>query len=271
MDMQSLRIVTINTWKCDGAYRARLRWLGEELKRLQPDVVALQESFRDVAGQHDTAAYLARVLHFRSNFTPARFKQRLCEGETLEGWSGMALLSRRPWRYVASVDLPSDPRDGERVAQIGHLDWQGGVTLANLHLTHLRDAEDLRREQLETLLSHQALQDVHATRILCGDFNMTLDGSLLGEREGASLRDTYDIAAGAPLVVVPPADQPRIDYILSLAEDDASQPVFSSPAVVLDRPDPETGVYPSDHRGVACTLLAMSNRRWRPLEEARLG
>jgi len=58
--MQSLRIVTINTWKCDGAYRNRLRWLGDELKRLQPDVIAMQECFRDVDGEYDTAAYLAR-------------------------------------------------------------------------------------------------------------------------------------------------------------------------------------------------------------------
>lgn len=267
--MQSLRIVTINTWKCDGAYRDRLRWLGEELKRLQPDVVAMQECFRDVDGEYDTAAYLARALHFRHAWTPARLKPRVVEGRELESWSGMAMLSRRHFR-VETVALPSHERDGERVAQIAHVDWEGGAIIANLHLTHLRDAAELRRLQLETLLSHEAMQDADVPRILCGDFNMPIGPEVLGERDGLSLRDTYDIATGAPLALVRPTEQ-RIDYILSLAADDASQPVFSSPAIVLDRPDPETGVYPSDHRGVACTLLAMSNRRWRPLEEARLG
>ena len=39
-----LRIVTINTGKCDGSYRARLRWLASELSRLVPDIIALQEA-----------------------------------------------------------------------------------------------------------------------------------------------------------------------------------------------------------------------------------
>src|SRR5215475_5186643 len=142
--MQSLRIVTINTWKCDGAYRDRLRWLGEELRRLQPDIVAMQECFRDVDGEFDTAAYLARVMHFRHAWTPARLKTRTFDGREIESWSGMAILSRRPFRRVEEVELPADERDGQRVAQIAHVDWEGGVVIANLHLTHLRDATELR-------------------------------------------------------------------------------------------------------------------------------
>jgi endonuclease/exonuclease/phosphatase family metal-dependent hydrolase len=155
--MQSLRIVTINTWKCDGAYRDRLRWLGDELKRLQPDVIALQECFRDVEGAYDTAAYLARTLHFRHAWTPARLKLREFESRALESWSGLALLSRWPFRRVEKVDLPSDERDGERIAQVALVDWEDGVVIANLHLTHLRDAAELRRRQLATLLMHEAL------------------------------------------------------------------------------------------------------------------
>ena len=80
--------------------------------------------------------------------------------------------SRRPFVESRTVALPSDDRDGDRVAQIAHIDWEGGAIIANLHLTHLRDAGELRRRQLETLLAHESMQDAERHAILCGDFNM---------------------------------------------------------------------------------------------------
>jgi hypothetical protein len=94
-------------------------------------------------------------------------------------------------------------------------------------------------------------------------------GDLLREGSRLSLRDTHDLSevafAGEHEHI-----RPQVDYILSRAAGDASQPVFSSASIVLDRPEPETGVYPSGHPGVAVTLLSLSQRRWRRLEEARL-
>jgi endonuclease/exonuclease/phosphatase family metal-dependent hydrolase len=43
---QTLRLVTINTWKCDGAYHRRLDHLERSLRRLRPDVICCQGVFQ---------------------------------------------------------------------------------------------------------------------------------------------------------------------------------------------------------------------------------
>src|SRR4051812_463623 len=134
--MAALRILTINTGKCDGPYKQRLDWLASELQSQQADVIACQEAFRDESGRLDTAGDLAQRLGMHLAWTPARFKTRECEGETLEGWSGMALLSLEPFTMVDSIALPADPRDGDRRAQVALLEVEGApVIFANVHLT----------------------------------------------------------------------------------------------------------------------------------------
>jgi hypothetical protein len=90
-----IRIITINTGKCDGWYPERIEWMLSELRRLEPDVIALQEAFRAEEGPMDTAGRLADGLDMDVFWTPARFKCRpLAAGDFVRGWSGMALLAR---------------------------------------------------------------------------------------------------------------------------------------------------------------------------------
>ena len=42
--MAALRILTINTGKCDGPYKQRLDWLASELQSQQADVIACSGS-----------------------------------------------------------------------------------------------------------------------------------------------------------------------------------------------------------------------------------
>jgi endonuclease/exonuclease/phosphatase family metal-dependent hydrolase len=267
--MESLRIVTINTGKCDGRYLERIGWMARELQRLEPDIVACQEAFRSESGTLDTAARLARKLDMHLAWSPARFKERSVEGRLLPGWSGMALLSRTYWRVFETVDLPADPRDGDRVAQICVIPWwDREVIVANLHLSHLRDADDLRREQLQTVLSHPLFGQTDRMRLICGDFNSPREGPILAgllASEGSMVvRDTFTTGGGTgPRSTLPPQEDGTlrdrcIDFILSVSDDDAHQPLFRSSGVVLNRPDPETGVLPSDHYGVATTLLPLA-------------
>lgn len=271
--MEPLRLVTINTGKCDGPYRARIAWLVEEIRRLRPDVLACQEVFRDEHGDRDTLEALKRGLEMHAAWSPARFKQRTSEGETVEGWSGMALFSRRPWTYVDTVELACDERDGDRVAQVGLLEFdQGSVVVANVHLTHLRDAEALRRQQIDAVLSHPLLGMRQALRVVCGDFNSRHDGPLLTRllqnQETRTLVDCYVAGHGEQeRGTLPPREgvaepRPCVDYILSVAETAQQHPVFTSSAVVLKTPD-ATGVLPSDHYGVATTLVPLRMPSWR--------
>jgi len=276
--MQALRIVTINTGKGDGAYRPRIDWLAEELAALEPDVVALQESFRDRAGDFDTAETLIRRTGLTGCWSPARLKRRWCDGREVESWSGMALLSRIPLSQVDIIDLPADPDDGDRVAQVGYFEAEDRrIVIANLHLTHLRERDDLRSEQLQCVLEHPQMRADEAIRLVCGDFNTTLAGPVLGELVGdgpfGSVTDAYTAGGGprdrATLKPRAGATEGRcVDHILSVAPSGSEHPVFTSSAVVLKRPQPGTGLLPSDHFGVATTLLPLRTSR-RPSREER--
>jgi endonuclease/exonuclease/phosphatase family metal-dependent hydrolase len=272
--MDPLRIVTINTGKCDGPYQARTAWLAEEVARLRPDVLVCQEVFREDNGPRDTLAVLQRKLGLQASWAPARFKLRECEGVALNGWSGMALLSRYAWAYVDVLELPADDRDGERLAQIALLEvGETSVVVANVHLTHLRDADKLRGAQLDSVLCHPLMQMRKAIRLICGDLNMTPENPvlsrMLSSREAGSFIDTYVQGHGEaergtlPRRGAAKGPQPCVDYILSLAEADESQPVFTSSAVVLKNSEPSSGVLPSDHYGVATTLVPLRVPGWR--------
>jgi len=272
--MEPLRIVTINTAKCDGPYRARIAWMVEEVRRLRPDVLLCQEVFREDGGDRDTLEALKRGLGLQAAWAPARNKKRQSEGEAVAGWSGMAMLSRRPWAYVDILELPGDDRDGDRVAQVGVLELgESSVVVANVHLTYVPDGDELRECQLQAVLSHPLLKMRQAMRLICGDFNSRHDGEwmsrILATSAEGSLIDCYVAGRGASeRSTLAPREasagvRPCVDFILSLAQDAESHPVFRSSAVVMKNPDPKTGTLPSDHYGVATTLMPLRMPAWR--------
>lgn len=169
-----MRIVTLNTWKCDGAYRARLQRMAEGLAALAPDLVLLQEVFASDDGVFDTAAFLARSLSMVAIHAPARHKSRRLDDLDRPSTSGMAVLSHRPPLEHHVLSLPADPADGERIAQLlrytdGSQEWW----VANLHLSHLPDAGALRASQLQTCHAALRARAGNAPRLIAGDFNTT--------------------------------------------------------------------------------------------------
>jgi endonuclease/exonuclease/phosphatase family metal-dependent hydrolase len=265
-----IRVITINTGKCDGNYPERVEWLASELQRLAPDVVAMQECFKSDDGALDTAAMVAQALGMNLLWTPARFKCRPTRGGNMcTGWSGMALLAAGHWLESEDVILPCDPVDGERVAQIAVATVEGAVlTVANIHLTHLRGADRLRLQQLTTVLARPLLHDDFGPpRLVCGDFNAALRKgagleSMLNGIEGVSVVDSFDLGAGhGERSTLPGRPDLCVDFILSVAREPRAHPLFTSSERVLDRTHPITGDLPSDHYGVATTLVLSSNGR----------
>jgi endonuclease/exonuclease/phosphatase family metal-dependent hydrolase len=189
-----MRIVSLNTWKCDGAYRERLGLVAEGLAALAPDVLLLQEAFATEDGQADTAAFLARALSMHVEMVPARRKHRLFEGQARLSTSGLALLSRYPLQVRQVVELPSDEADGERIALLASVSLVGqDLWLANLHLTHVPDAGALRACQLQSCL--EALRTVagNAPWVIGGDFNAAASSAELAcfLREPWGLTDPF--------------------------------------------------------------------------------
>ena len=62
-----------------------------------------------------------------------------------------------------------------------------------------------------------------------------------------------------------------VDYILSVATQADAHPLFTSPAVVFKTPQPESGVLPSDHYGVATTLVPTRMHGWLRHESSLVG
>lgn len=258
-----MRVVTINTWKGDGPYRRRLVLLAEQLLALEPDVVALQESLHTHDGAHSTHEALASALGMDVAYAPGRDKRRLIEGEPHASWSGLAVLSRWPLTAQPTVELPSDPDDGDRFAQIASVETpQGAVAVINTHLTHLRTRDDLRVSQLRAVLEAlDGLEGMRA-RVLCGDFNARpgspaieylargdhawdarhawMQGQHLKPHATLSERNAY---------VRDGVGAHTLDYIWTLAPTVHAHPELIEARVVLDQPDAH-GRHASDHFGV---------------------
>lgn len=249
-----MRLVSLNTWKAEGDYPRRVEAMAQGLAALQADVIALQEDLRTADGLTHTARALARALGMQLSWVPARPKQRRVGLRRTLTTSGLAVISRQPVLEQRVLALQEDARDGERVAQCVRLPGPAGDWwLVNLHLTHLGDRADLRRQQLEAVL--RMMDEVACAQavVLCGDFNAGPDDAeIAGPLLRGALRDAF---AGMPKVTHVDAAgiERNLDHILFRPAEGWAVDVGSA-TVVLDRPD-RTGVWPSDHRGVSADLL----------------
>jgi len=170
-DAARVRIVSLNAWKNDGDFPARVGLIAAGLAALAPDVVCLQECFATEDGEIDVARELAAALGLAAMTAPSRLKVRDLGGAMALSTSGLAILARRP--LTTSVhELPSDPQDGPRIAQ--RVDLAADLRVLNLHLTHLRGpaAADLRAAQLAAALAF-AGEGFSGALVVCGDLNAT--------------------------------------------------------------------------------------------------
>lgn len=253
-----LTLLTINTWKADGDYYNRREVLKEGLKKSGAQLILCQECFLSIDGTIDTLEYLSQALGMRAYATLTRRKPRLLNGNWVDSFSGMGMLTTLPVSDRMEIELPSDPADGGRKAQLLTIELSPGKTLliANLHLTHLPD-DDLRRCQLQTVL--EAVRNSTATiRIIGGDWNTAAGSAILCDMERSeSAADCYVLGQGVePRYTL--KDHPIcVDhfYTLPSKKELSTYPSFIHAGVVLDRPDEATGLYPSDHFGIRVTLI----------------
>lgn len=238
-----IRLVTLNTWKDEGDWTARMAAIGAGLTALQPDIICLQEVY--VGGGRDTGQWLAAALGRHCTHLAAREKLR----GGIPSSSGVAILSRMPPTGSIAIALPTTPDDGGRNALIARLATpQGPVAVASLHLSHLRspDAGPLRAAQLAALV---AAADADMPLILAGDFNAPATAPELALLQAPGWTSTAPLLAGQSSLIGRPAA--LIDHVAIRAP--SGNLGMHQAQIVLDRPD-AAGVMPSDHAGVLAEL-----------------
>lgn len=245
-----MRLVSLNTWKCDGHYARRLQAMVALLRPLAADVIALQEVFSTPDGTFHTSRHLARALGLHLVDAPARAKPRSVDGQWRASHSGLAVLSRWPVRHQAVLPLPTSPDDGERLALCTDLDAAGQpLRVCNVHLTHLPGAHTLRQQQWTTVLDHAGRASADSAVLVCGDLNSTLDDPAL--RVPMAGGGWYDAVAASGLhgkhtLQEPNGQRHDLDHVLARPH----AGLRWHRAAVLSGPAAAGGVAPSDHAAV---------------------
>lgn len=243
----------------------RLELVTEELRRLAPDVVGLQEASTGWR-RGNVAERLARSLGFSFVYAPALFR--------FTGWwliddlvaalmnftEGPAVLSRFP---IVRSEVRSLPRCAgffdARVALRADVatPW-GELPVFSTHLSWgACEAPDVARFVAER---RAALPSV-----LMGDFNATPESTAIRYLTGEAgmidvFRAVHPDAPGDTVWQRPYARERtvsrRVDFIfLAPGREDRGRPIESR--VVLDQPSREPNgvtIWPSDHYGVAATI-----------------
>jgi endonuclease/exonuclease/phosphatase family metal-dependent hydrolase len=279
-----LRLVTFNLlhggpWSGftgdDQHLEARLAMMVDELRALQPDVVALQES-PVTRWRGDVAARLAGALGLR--YVHARATERVVPPRLLGRlivWGlgfveGPAILSRFPITASEVHDLPRCQRWLDpRVALRADLQTPGGpLTVFSTHVSR-DDCQTRRVAELARMSGQPA--------VVMGDLNVGETAPVLGAFLDHGFVDLFRVAnPDAPgLTVWQRIDAPastvfrRVDYVLLRAGEGVSAEVVASRLVLnTPRPRAEGGVlWPSDHYGVFVEV-ALVARGARPVRRA---
>lgn len=262
-----IKLVTLNILNDLSQWPQRRSILAAQMAELQPDVIALQE----VALIDNTARWLADQLGgYHVSVCPRTGDKHDREG--------IAVLSRRPIKREATLDLQTQNRVAQQIEIELNL---RSLIVANTHLFWWPGESTERNAQARSI--GRWLNDVSAHQALavCGDFNATPNSTairIMCERFASAYAARHgaepEYTCPTPLAVGPiqtPRDAVRSVRRLAIriAGNRSLKPwrgtldyIFVNQHVrvldcqiVLNRPSPHNPkIYPSDHFGLMATL-----------------
>ena len=159
----NFRVATLNLEQDHKRWLDRRELIVDQLAQLRPDVLALN----DVCIPLQTSRYLQQAASQR-----LRVDYNLIQQSKANGVDGEGLISKFLVKEAANFDY----RARDSVAQVVRLEVEGH--LVDVYVTHLyqsRGEDSLRLYQVQQLLDWINSRDDVAARIVCGDFNATLD------------------------------------------------------------------------------------------------
>lgn len=243
----TIRVVTLNLWHDKADWPKRQARIVVALRRLRPDVIALQEVLQghDLPNQAQT---LARTLGYRYRFASV-------DAPSSARRYGNALLTRH--RIVADDVVALRPLDDYRTLLHARLvvdDRAIDVYVTHLHYVPAGGA--IRRQQIDDVLARIEAKSGGRPTLIAGDFNTGADAQELAPL-AARYVDSYDrchpdAAQDDPASsTLNPAFHPpqRIDHVFF----DAKHFTVLSAQRLFDQPYSD-GSWASDHFGVMATL-----------------
>ena len=243
------RAATLNLEQDHKRWDARRELVIAQLGALRPDVLALNE----VCIPRQTARWLQKAAKERFGLDYNLVQQTRTNG--LADVEGEALLTRFPVIETGNLDY----RTRDMVALVARI--LVDRTVVDVYVTHLymsRGEDSLRLYQAQQLLAWIASRDDVAARLVCGDFNATVDMPSAGLM-ASRLRATQ----GAPTAFTPLADtdgtvshptRARMDRCIDFIWVSDTVRVHAS-EVCFNRPDAtDASLWPSDHAGVYADL-----------------
>ena len=244
-----LRIATLNMEQDHKRWDLRRHLIVEQLAAIDPDLFAMNE----VCVPLQTARWIQKTMREQHGRNYALVQQTRTNG--LSSIEAEALLTRLPIVETGNLDF----RTRDIVALVARV--LVGEMPVDVYVTHLfmsRGEESLRVYQANQLLDWIDSRDDVMARIVCGDFNATLD------KPSATLMTTrFNPTQTAPTAFTPLADRdgsvshptwPRMDRCIDYIWVTGPIEVVTS-EVCFDRGHPEDpALYPSDHAGVWADL-----------------
>jgi endonuclease/exonuclease/phosphatase family metal-dependent hydrolase len=243
------RVVTLNLEQDHKRWARRRGLVEDEIARLKPDVLALNE----VAIPIESARALRASAAQRLGVPLALVQQTRTGG--LAAVEGEALITRFAVLETGNLDF----RTRDIVALVARL--MIGDAPVDVYVTHLFMSlgdDSLRLYQVQELLAWIDRRDDVAARIVCGDFNATLD-----HPSAALMASRFRPTQTAPTAFTPLAEadgtvshpaRPRMDRCIDYIWTVGPLAVAAS-GVCFDRASPDDpSLWPSDHAGVWADL-----------------
>lgn len=249
--MTKVTIATFNTWNCQGQFVRRLPLMIAGLQALGADIILLQEVFAQAPAGLHVGQRLADGLRMDLSFAPARTKIRKINGAPLWCHSGLAVLSKTPIQSSRVLHLPMDECDGERIGQVVQIDLKGlRLDIANIHLTHLKNADELRHQQLQMLVNN--LNGKADLTVIGGDMNMPRGHTIfqqLAEYTEPVIDHPVPPSSINPVSGnVPCCSMGIIDHVF--LRQGPGRSASAKAHLTMNAPAPKSGIFPSDHMAV---------------------
>jgi len=270
-----VRVVTLNVWNTEGDSR-RLEFINRELRRLSPDLLALQEVV-----QTDGLKSLPHLLDGLNLNSTHQADLQAFAPPFSDRYGGSAVASRWPHKAVEVLDLRlPDAADvpWATLAVVVDLPGEGELLFIAATAAWRLSAEAARERQAVAVTDLDARHRRELPTIIAGDFNAGPDAAsiryLTGRQSlgGRSVlyHDAWAVAgegpghtwtienpnarAGADQIVGQPDYHKRFDYVFVAGWDAHPKAHARVEAAKLAFDQPIDGVWASDHFGVVVDL-----------------